>query len=124
MCFLQFLMGRHFIIENSGASRIFKESPLQCLEALGLHVSKLDQCMYGAEQEQVRIRKSSMFVSDFPRRDWTRAATRAMDINIFEDKDQKDHAQRPRHGTRPSCVTVSLTASLHQGGPRSRMGGG
>ena len=59
-------MGRHFIIENSGASRIFKESPLQCLEALGLHVSKLDQCMYGAEQEQVRIRKSSMFVSDFP----------------------------------------------------------
>ena len=36
------------------------------LDALGLHVSKLDQCMYGAEQGHLRIKKSSMFVADFP----------------------------------------------------------
>ena len=50
-CFLQILMGHNFLIENRGASKIIKESPLQILVQLGMHVSKLDQCMYGAEQE-------------------------------------------------------------------------
>ena len=66
VCFLQYLMGRHYIVESSGASKIFKESALKCLEELGPQESKLDQCMYGAEQDQVPIRKSSKFVSDFP----------------------------------------------------------
>ena len=51
VCFMQFLMGRNFIIENSCASKIFQESPLRCLEQIGLQASKLDQCMYGAKQE-------------------------------------------------------------------------
>ena len=59
-------MSRHFVIESSGASKIIKESPLQVLVQLGLHVTKLDQCMYGAEQENKRIRKNIMFVYDCP----------------------------------------------------------
>ena len=66
LCFVQVLMGRNFVIESSGASKIIKESPLQVLVQLGLHVTKLDQCMYGAEQENQRIRKNTMFVSDCP----------------------------------------------------------
>ena len=40
-------MGRHYILESSGASKIFKESALKCLEELGPLESRLDQCMYG-----------------------------------------------------------------------------
>eukprot|EP00959_Pyramimonas_sp_CCMP1952_P318698 6668590-Pyramimonas_sp.AAC.1 len=43
-CFLQCLMGRHFLIENSGASEIFAESPLKVLNQLKLYQAKLDQC--------------------------------------------------------------------------------
>ena len=64
ICFLQVLMKHNFVIENSGASKIIKESPLQILVQLGLHVTKLDQCMYGAEHENRRIRKHTMFVFD------------------------------------------------------------
>ena len=63
VCFMQFLMGRNFIIEHSGASKIFQESPLRCLEQIGLQASKLDQCMYGAKQEGTHIKKSSTVVS-------------------------------------------------------------
>ena len=66
LCFLQILMGRNFLIENNGTSKILKESPLQILAQVGLHVSKLDQCMYGAEQENRHIKKSIIFVSDCP----------------------------------------------------------
>ena len=66
LCFLQVLMGRNFLIEHSGTSKILKESPLQILAQVGLHVSKLDQCMYGAEQENRHIKKSIIFVSDCP----------------------------------------------------------
>jgi len=59
-------MSRHFVIESSGASKIIKESPLQVLVQLGLHVTKLDQCMYGAEQENQRIKNNTMFVFDCP----------------------------------------------------------
>ena len=65
-CFLQFLMGRHFMIENSGASKIFQDSPLSALAQLGLHRTKLDQCMYGAELEGKRIKKNTTIVSDRP----------------------------------------------------------
>jgi len=64
VCFVQFLMGRHFLIENSGTSRIFAQSPIRCLDQIGLHVSKLDECMHGAKQESTHIKKSSTFVSD------------------------------------------------------------
>ena len=64
LCFLQVLMGHHFRIESSGASKIIKESPLQILVQLGLYGGKLDQCMYGAEQENRRIKKNTMFVFD------------------------------------------------------------
>ena len=57
VCFVQFLMGRHFILENSGASKIFQDSPLRCLEPLGLHFARLDQCMYGAKQEEKHVKK-------------------------------------------------------------------
>ena len=57
-------MGRHFILENSGASKIFQDSPLRCLEPLGLHFARLDQCMYGAKQEEKHVKKNSVFVSD------------------------------------------------------------
>ena len=66
VCVLQYLMGRLFIIESSGASKIFKDSALKCLQELHPHVSQLDQCMYGATQDEVPIRKHSKFVSDFP----------------------------------------------------------
>ena len=66
VCFLQFLMGRHFLIENSGASKIFEESPLRILSHLGVSHSKLDQCMYGAMQDNIHIKKSTAFVSDCP----------------------------------------------------------
>jgi len=64
VCFLQYLMGRHWILENSGASRIFRDSPLKCLDELDPSDSTLDQCMYGAEQDGTPIRKSSRFRSD------------------------------------------------------------
>ena len=59
-------MGRHFIIESSGASKIFTESALKCLQELNPHMSQLDQCMYGAAQDEVPIRKHSKFMPDFP----------------------------------------------------------
>ena len=65
VCFLQYLMGRLFIVESSGASKIFMESALKCLQELQPHTSQLDQCMYGAAQGEVPIRKHSKFVSDF-----------------------------------------------------------
>ena len=34
VCFLQYLMGRLYIIESSGASKIFTESALSCLQEL------------------------------------------------------------------------------------------
>ena len=69
MCLLQYLMNRHFIIENSGASEIYTKSPLAALRGLSLHSSRLDQCMYGAKLENQTLQKSSMFVSDVPLRD-------------------------------------------------------
>ena len=48
VCFLQYLMGRHYIVENSGASQIFKESTLKCLYELSPLEAILGQCMYGA----------------------------------------------------------------------------
>eukprot|EP00973_Karenia_brevis_P043619 6043457-Karenia_brevis.AAC.1 len=66
-CFLQLLMGRHFMIENSGASEIFVKSPLHVLERLGLLVHKLDQCMYGAMMEGEPIKKSSKLFQMFVR---------------------------------------------------------
>ena len=42
-CLIQILLGRHFIIENSGASRVFHLSPLKVLSRLGLSTSKVDQ---------------------------------------------------------------------------------
>ena len=65
-CLLQFLMGRHFMIANSGASQISQASPLSALDQLGLHKSKLDQCMYGAELEGKHIEKNTTIVSDTP----------------------------------------------------------
>ena len=62
-CLLQFLMGRHFMIENSGASQTFQASPLGALDQLGLHKSKLDQCMYGAGLEGKHIKKSTTYHS-------------------------------------------------------------
>ena len=64
LCFLQFLMNRHFILENSGASQIFTASPLGSLQSFGLYFSNLDQCMYGAELEGRSIKKNMLFVSD------------------------------------------------------------
>ena len=64
ICFLQFLMGRHFLIENSGASKIFDDSPLSVLKCLGLHTGLLDQCMFGARLEDQPIKKRSRFESD------------------------------------------------------------
>lgn len=64
VCFIQFLTGRHFLIENSGASDIFQESPLRILERLGLHESRLDQRMYGATMEHKAVKKSTKLVSD------------------------------------------------------------
>ena len=64
VCFIQFLLGRHFLIENSAASEIFQKSPLQILERLSLHASTLDQCMYGAKMEHKAVKKSTKFVSD------------------------------------------------------------
>ena len=58
ICFLQVLLDRHFLIESCGASKIVKESPLQVLVDLGLHITKLDQCMYGAQQENQRTKKN------------------------------------------------------------------
>ena len=66
VCFLQYLMGRLYILESSGASKIFRESALKCLQELNPYTSQLDQCMYGAAQDGVPIRKHSRFVSDFP----------------------------------------------------------
>merc|ERR1712197_21382 len=42
------------------------ETALKCVQKLQPHVSQLDQCMYGATQDEVPIRKHSKFVSDFP----------------------------------------------------------
>ena len=66
LCVLRILIGRHFLIEHIGTSKILKESPLQILAQVGLHVGKLDQCMYGAEQENRHIQKSILFVFDCP----------------------------------------------------------
>ena len=66
LCFLQHLMGRMFMVETSGASVIFEESPLAILEQLGLYSNLLDQCMYGAQQENQPIRKNTKVKSDKP----------------------------------------------------------
>ena len=42
LCFLQVLVIIVFVIESNGASEIMKESQLQVLVQLGLHVTKLD----------------------------------------------------------------------------------
>ena len=42
VCFLQYLMGRCFLVEDSGASKIVDESWLRSLNQLGVNCSKLD----------------------------------------------------------------------------------
>ena len=66
VCFLQYLMGRRFLVGNNGASNMFDESPLRSLNQLGVNYSKLDQCMYGAMHDDIHSKKSTIFVSNRP----------------------------------------------------------
>ncbi len=66
VCLVQVLLGRHFLIENSGASVIFEASPLKIIKKLFRHASRLHQCMYGAILEDQPIKKHTVLVSDAP----------------------------------------------------------
>ena len=90
-------MSRHFVIESSGASKIIKESPLQVLVQLGLHVTKLDQCMYGAEQENKRIRTNTMFVFDCPQ-------------TGLDSECDKTHTHLPLRGSGPKGPRTAAAA--------------
>ena len=90
-------MSRHFFIESNGVSKIIKESPLQVLVQLGLHVTKLDQCMYGPEQDNKRIRKNTMFVFDCPQ-------------TGLDSECDKTHTHLPLRGTGPKGSRTAAAA--------------
>ena len=98
-CFLQVLMNRHFVIERSGASKIIKESPLQVLFQMGLHITKLNQCLHGTEQENKRIRNNIMFVSDCTQ-------------NNLDCERDKHHLHLPLHGTCPKGSRIAAAAKF------------
>ena len=102
LCFLQILMGRHFPIESSGSSKIIKESPLQILAHVGLHVSNLDQCMYGAKQENRHIQKSILFVCDCPQT--------GLDIRC-----DRSHTHIPLRGQGPKGSRTAAAAMYPKG---------
>ena len=65
-CYLQMLMGRRYIVENSGYSDIFEHSALVALRKLQYHMSTLDQCACNGKLEDQFIRKRSHFQSSHP----------------------------------------------------------
>ena len=63
-CFFQFLLGRRYIVENSGYSDIYDKSPLKPLRDLPYALALLDQCQVGGELENEKIRKRTHFQSN------------------------------------------------------------
>jgi len=65
-CFLQTLLGRKYIVENSAFSDIFTQSPLRHLREIEYFLSSLDQCACGGRLEGEFIRKRSHFQGSHP----------------------------------------------------------
>jgi hypothetical protein len=63
-CFIQVLLNRKYIVENSGYSDIFSHSPLANLRDLVFHLALLDQCTCGGELEGEASKKRTHFQSN------------------------------------------------------------
>ena len=60
-CLIQVLLGRKYIIENSGYSDIFEMSPLRPLRDIPFFMSLFDHCTCGPTLEGQHVRKRSHF---------------------------------------------------------------
>ena len=67
-CFLQHLLSRKYILENSAYSDIFHDSPLGFLREFEFDLALLDQCACGGMIEDQYIRRRTHFQSNSPLR--------------------------------------------------------
>ena len=96
VCFLQHLLGRNFILESSGASKIFEKSSLSILGDLGLQETKLDQCMFDAAQDEIPVKKSTKFVSNW--------ALKNMDVRCDKGHDHQRLRGQGQFGSRTAAA--------------------